>query len=228
MNNFFEHVPQNMLELGLGALSHANHHAAYFNEANDKWGELSVIQAAHAAEILVKARIAQEHPLLIFSNLPLVSNQDTLSIDKLAEEGRTIEWSDLPKVFKPITNCNFEKDSIFRNFGHLRNSIQHLGIMPNKTTTSASLEALRFIYGFIDPFINEHWGLCAIDYDEYTDTYKHLPITLINYEIEFNVSADAVQCSDFWKEELGCCSQKYQHIMNTKIQNALKEGENNE
>lgn len=59
MNDFFEEVPQNMLDIGLGALAHANYHSAYYDEANDKWGKLSVLQAAHAAEILVKARIAQ-------------------------------------------------------------------------------------------------------------------------------------------------------------------------
>lgn len=61
MDDTFNKVPQNMLDLGLGALAHANHHAAYYDETNDKWGELSVLQAAHAAEILVKARIAQVH-----------------------------------------------------------------------------------------------------------------------------------------------------------------------
>lgn len=54
-----ENVSQNILNLGLGALAHANRHAAYYDDVNDKWGELSVLQAAHAAELLVKARIAQ-------------------------------------------------------------------------------------------------------------------------------------------------------------------------
>ncbi|MTJ52431.1 hypothetical protein FJR38_07000, partial [Anabaena sp. UHCC 0253] len=31
---------------------------------------MCVVHTAHAAEILLKARIAQEHPLLIFSKLP--------------------------------------------------------------------------------------------------------------------------------------------------------------
>lgn len=110
-------ICKDMRELGLGALMQANYHAGYTTDVNDKWAELSVIQAAHSAELLVKARIAQEHPFLIFSNLPSVSNQDTLSIDKLAEDGRTIEWSDLPKIFKTITNCNFENADIFVNLG---------------------------------------------------------------------------------------------------------------
>jgi len=222
-----ESVSQNIRNLGLGALAHANRHAAYYDEVNDKWGELSVLQAAHAAELLVKARIAQVHPLLIFSNLPSVSNQDTLSIDKLAEDGRTIEWSDLPKVFKTITSCNFENDGIFKAFGRLRNSVQHFGIIPNQATTSASLETLKFIYSFIDPFINEHWGLYAIDFDEDMDSYEHLPIALIGYEIKFLVSPEAAENSECWINELDNCSDEYQHIMRRRIQNALNGGENN-
>lgn len=227
MNIEIERVSQNILSLGLGALTHANRHAAYYNEVNDKWGELSVLQAAHAAELLVKARITQEHPLLIFSNLPSVSNQDTLSIDKLAEAGRTIEWSDLPKVFKTITNFNFENADVFRSFGCLRNTVQHFGIIPNQTTTSASLETLRFIYSFIDPFINEHWGLYAIDFDEDMDSYEHLTSALIGYEIKFLVSPEAAKNSEYWINELNNCSSEYQHIMIKRIQNALNGGENN-
>lgn len=70
MNNELRNVAENMRELGLGALTHANRHAAYQDIVNDKWAELSVLQAAHAAEILIKAKIAEEHPLLIFEKFP--------------------------------------------------------------------------------------------------------------------------------------------------------------
>lgn len=215
-----ESVSQNILELGLGALAHANRHAAYYDE-NDKWEELSVLQAAHAAELLVKARIAQEHPLLIFVDFPSVSNQETLSLSKLAEDGKTIGWSDLPKVFKPITGCDFIQEDCFKKFGKLRNSLQHLGVFSKRLTTSPSLETLKFIYSFIDPFINAHWNLCAIDFDEDMDSYEHLPITLINYEIEFIVSSKAVKYSHLWKEALSDCSDQYQHKMEKKIIKAL-------
>jgi hypothetical protein len=63
-------VGEHIRDLGLGALSHANRHAAYAAVKNPKWPELSVLQASHAAELLIKARIEQEHPLLIFEQLP--------------------------------------------------------------------------------------------------------------------------------------------------------------
>lgn len=217
-----ESVSENIRELGLGALSHANRHAIYFDDTNDKWGELSVLQAAHAAELLVKARIAQVHPLLIFADLPSVSNQETLSLNKLAENGKTIGWSDLPKVFKTITGCNFIKKENFEKFGKLRNSLQHLGVFPGSSTTSPPLETLKFIYSFIDPFINEHWQLCAIDFDEDMDSYECLPNTLINYEIEFIVSSKAAKHSELWEDALSGCSEGYQHKMKKRIRKALE------
>ena len=59
----FNAISTDMLSLGLGALAHANYHSGYTTDTNDKWAELSVIQAAHAAELLVKARITKEHPI---------------------------------------------------------------------------------------------------------------------------------------------------------------------
>lgn len=90
-----------MRELGLGALAHANNHAAYVNMESEvaRWSDLSVLQAAHAAELLIKARIAQEHPLLIFEQLPR-SGQAAgarLDMEDLFRQGRTIQWNDLPE-----------------------------------------------------------------------------------------------------------------------------------
>jgi hypothetical protein len=61
MNPELEKVHRHMRELGLAALAHANYHATFMSFENDKWFELSAIQAAHAAEILIKARIAEGH-----------------------------------------------------------------------------------------------------------------------------------------------------------------------
>lgn len=69
MNPALKDVWKHMLDLGLGALAHANRHAAYYDMENARWPDLSVIQAAHAAELIIKARIAEEHPLLIFEQL---------------------------------------------------------------------------------------------------------------------------------------------------------------
>lgn len=58
MHTDFKNIHNHMLKFGLGALTHANWHANFVSCHNDKWGELAVLQAAHEAEILLKARIA--------------------------------------------------------------------------------------------------------------------------------------------------------------------------
>ena len=82
-----------MRDLGLGALAHANRHAAYAATENGRWPELSVLQAAHAPELLIEARIAQEHPLLVFEQLPGSSRSagPTLDVQDLFRHGRTLQ-----------------------------------------------------------------------------------------------------------------------------------------
>ena len=195
MNNELRSVAENMRELGLGALTHANRHAAYQDIVNDKWAELSVLQAAHAAEILIKARIAEEHPLLIFEKFPKITD-DNLSLLSLFEDGHTIEW-----------------------FGKLRNSIQHFGATPKDV--NASLETLRFIYSVIDPFIYECWQLYAIDFDEDYDSYEHFPPILIDREIEFLVSPSAAEYHEFWDSNLQKANDTYRLEMEKRIQDSL-------
>ena len=156
----FENISREMKELGLAALSHANR----IDSKTDKWAELSILQVAHAMEILVKARIAEEHPLLIFDKLPTQKNNgEELSISLLSEKGHTIEWNSLLDKLWAVCDTNSINLTEFKKFGTIRNSIQHFGIPPANTDVSY-LTSLQFIYNVIDPFINECWGLFAIDF----------------------------------------------------------------
>lgn len=179
-------ISSHMLRLGLGALAHATHHAMYYSMDNDKWSELSVLQAAHAAEILIKARIAQEHPLLIFDKLPKKPREDELlDMDQLYEQGRTIQYNALPDQLWATTGLSIPNRQNFDEFGKIRNSIQHF--LPKEGLEYRSL-ALSFIYDVIDPFINECWGLYAVDYFEDIDGASYLIAALIAHGIYFKVS----------------------------------------
>lgn len=58
---------------------------------------MCVVHAAHAAEILLKARIAEEHPLLIFSKLPKIDHKkETPTFTDLIEKGYTFSYAELP------------------------------------------------------------------------------------------------------------------------------------
>jgi hypothetical protein len=153
METELKSVHQHMLLLGLGALAHANWHANYDSYENRFWPELSVIQAAHAAEILIKARIAQEHPLLVFEQVPKPENptQAFLTIDQLMENGRTFQYVDLPGRLWATTGIRIPNLQKFQLFGRLRNTIQHF-TSPNR---DVSADAIDFIYEVIDPFMLE-------------------------------------------------------------------------
>lgn len=53
----FRNIPRDTRILGLAALSHANR----IEPQTDKWAELSILQVAHAMEILIKALNAEEY-----------------------------------------------------------------------------------------------------------------------------------------------------------------------
>ncbi len=82
-------VPKNMRRIGMLLFR-----SALF-EAIDDRTPMCVVHAAHAAEILLKARIAQEHPLLIFSKLPKSNpSKNNLTLIDLLEDGRTFSYEE--------------------------------------------------------------------------------------------------------------------------------------
>jgi hypothetical protein len=99
-------ISAHMKDIGLGVLSQAQKNAFfmdYITRLNE--GVFSVIQAAHAAELLIKAAIAEQHPLLIFSQLPKSINidNDLLNFPALFDSGRTLDYNELPeKLFKKV------------------------------------------------------------------------------------------------------------------------------
>lgn len=221
MNPQLEGIWERMLELGLGALTHANRHAAYCCMENERWPDLSVLQAAHAAEILIKARISQEHPLLIFDKLPSMSDSE-LSLDALFEKGKTIEWSELPARLWATTGITLPNIDTYKEFGKLRNGIQHFA--PAFTSGFSSAETLKFIFDVIDPFINSCWGLYAIDYDEDYDPYIYFAPCLIRNEITFLVSKDAADSSEYWDIDWASVDKVYSNEMQRRISEAKIKG----
>ena len=87
-------IGDHLKELGLDALTHAMRLSLYSDQNNPHWGDLSVFHAAPAAEILIKARIAAEHPLLSFDQIPRFTQAGgpLLAVEDLLEKGRTIDF----------------------------------------------------------------------------------------------------------------------------------------
>jgi hypothetical protein len=219
MNPALKGIWRHMRELGLGALAHANRHAAYHGD-NPSWPELAVLQAAHAAELLIKARIAQEHPLLIFEHLPRSSQAASahLDLEDLFAQGRTVQWSELPERLWAVTGISIPNKDRFDNFGRLRNGIQHFGPSPGVDTSG---ETLRFVFGVLDPFINECWRLYAVDYDEDDVAYEYFVFAMISREIAFLVSPNAAEAFDGWSADWSDVSEDYKNEMHERVRKAL-------
>lgn len=207
-----------MQGLGLGALAHANWHANYMSFENKWWSELSVLQAAHAGEVLIKSRIAQEHPLLIFETIPKASGGSgvMLSYESLIEGGRTFQFSDLPDRLWASTGIRIPNLSTYKSFGKLRNTIQHFS---SPVGIDVGREANKFIYEVIDPFINECWGLCAVDFNEDTE-HQYLVENLIRHGIKFIVSEDTIDNIIHASLEFPKDQPAYKHEMLRKLSEA--------
>ena len=210
-----------MLDLGLGALTHANRHAAYWGPENPKWPELSVLQAAHAAELLIKARIAQEHPLLIFEHLPRAAQaaSSRLDLEDLFKQGRTFQWPDLPERLWAATGISIPNRDRYERFGKLRNGIQHFAPSP---VGNSSEETLRFVFEVIDPFIHDCWELFAVDYDEDSEPYVYFVQALISREIPFLVSPQAAAEFEHWDVDWAKVSTAYKNEMQARVRKASK------
>jgi hypothetical protein len=220
MNPALRKVHENMRDLGLGALAHANWHANYAHD--NRWTpELAVLQAAHAAELLIKARIAEEHPLLIFEQLPRQSQSPDGRLDfaALFESGRTVQYFELPALLWAATGIEIPDRGHYTVFGKLRNSIQHFA-PPEGVDVHA--ETLRFIYGVIDPFINACWNLFAIDYNEDHEPYVYLMGGLFRHEVPFLVSPEAAAEFEQSKDELISTSPAYRKKMIARVKASSK------
>ncbi len=173
-------IPEHMKELGLGILAQAQKNACFGSHENTlDEGIFGVLQAAHSCEIIIKSIIAEQHPLLIFSNLPHSQNHDLLDIQSLFEKGQTIAYNKLPEVLWAATGYKVKNSDKYVSFGRLRNNIQHFSYPRN---VDFGQETIEFIYQVIDPIINNFWKLHAVKYcdiwSEHEDKEEQLLVVL--------------------------------------------------
>lgn len=167
MNPETKQVSQHMKQFGLHILGRAIYDAT-FNEMMRPFAHmLSVVHAAHGAEILIKARIAEEHPLLIFKSYPKSNTtKDVLSIKELFKYGRTLMYSELPEVLWAATGYRIKELDKYLKFGELRNIIVHFSAVPD---CEASTETLKFALEVLDHIVQDFWGESLIYYSQEWD-----------------------------------------------------------
>ena len=131
---------------------------------------MSILNTALAGELFLKAIISKEHPLLIFKDLFHLDDPGRLEMDieRIIENGRTYNFEHLPKLLWVTTGQRLADMENFEKLRRVRNSIQHFCVPGNVDLRRLSLE---FLYNNLDPMINKHFGLCAIEYHE-DDFYR--------------------------------------------------------
>ena len=135
-----------------------------FMEAATSKSNMCVVHAAQAAEILLKARIAQKEPLSIFTPLPKKHTKEgvTPSLIQLIKDRHTIQYSKLPQQLKKICDIEIEDSKQqYQKFGEIRNQIIHLSITSEKKLDDLTLD---YLLNFLDPLVVKFWGYSVFDF----------------------------------------------------------------
>jgi hypothetical protein len=161
-------VAEHMRGFGMAILGRATYDLTFSEMMAPYKHAMAVGHAAHGAEIVLKARIAQEHPLLLFSHLPKSTNaQDQLTISELFEYGRTVQYNELPEVLWAATGIRMSNVKQYQDFGKLRNSIIHFAV----PDVDYHDEALKFLFEVMEPLTQSFWGLSIVPYAGIWDEY---------------------------------------------------------
>ena len=223
MNEELSQIPSRILQLAIGALSQANTHAVYMDPGREYWDTISVINAAHAGELFLKAIIAKEHPLLIFKdifNLD-VGHSDALDIGGLLKKGRTHDFEKLPQVLWAVTGVRLPNLNCYDRLRRARNAIQHFCAPDDEQLDELSLE---FIYTIVDPLIFDHFGICAIEHHEDDGvSYDYVVARLLRSQLRFSIPDDFAVTEIDLDEELVGASPEYRKWFSLKLEQIGKQ-----
>lgn len=217
MHQALKDIPERIVRVARGALCQAVHHAVFSDPDVEYWEQISVLNAAHAGELFIKAAIAQEHPLLIFRDLLPLDDMSSVELDinKLIENGRTYDFKDLPRLLWVTTGQRLPDITSFNKIMKTRNSIQHF-CAPDQGDMRGI--ALDFIFKNIDPIIHSSFGLYAIKHHEdHNIGYDYVVDCIIARELHFSIPED-FSISEFdLPEALKIVSPKYRKTLKARL-----------
>jgi hypothetical protein len=218
MHDNIKKIPERILEVAIGALTQANQHAVYYDPGMDHWENMAILNAALAGELFLKAIVAKEHPLLIFRDLFQLDDPSgaDLTIDHIIEKGKTYNFEHLPKLLWVTTGEHLPDMDSFDKLRRVRNTIQHF-CAPTEKIDLQRL-ALEFIYKNIDPLINKHFGLFAIEYHEDTAvSYDYVVSRLIGCELLFSIPDNFAITEISFNEELSKTTPRYRSSLTDRF-----------
>lgn len=123
---------------------------------------MGLVQVANGFEILIKSKIVEEHPLLVFAKIPKEGNlkDGNIKFEDLIEHGQTIMYSELPERLWATTGYKIEPIALYNEFGKVRNQIIHFAI----PDLSLSDITLTFTFTIIEKAINDWWDTTILEY----------------------------------------------------------------
>jgi len=136
---------------------------ATFSEYGEPYSHaMGLVQVANGFEILIKSKIVEEHPLLVFTKIPKEANllDGNIKMEDLIEHGQTIMYSELPDRLWATTGYKIEPIELYNKFGRIRNQIIHFAI----PAISLSDFTLEFTFKIIEKAINSWWDTTILEY----------------------------------------------------------------
>lgn len=154
---------------------------------------MSILDAAQAGELFLKAVIAQAHPLLIFRDLFSLdrSAQEPMDLRHIIEHGRTYNLEHLPKLLWVVHGERLPDLDSFEKLRKARNAIQHFCAPEIDRPGDLSL---TFLYRNIAPLIKRHFDADAVDFIE-PDEVGYLVESLVRLELPFS-SSEVIEISE--------------------------------
>jgi hypothetical protein len=212
-------IPDRILHLSLAALSQANMHAVFLDPGMEHRRDISILNAAHAGELLIKAIIAKEHPLLIFRDLFKLdtNSEDELSLESLIQRGKTYNFDELPRLLWATTGRRLPSPEMYERVRRTRNAIQHFCVPDD---LDPAFLALEFIYKVIDPLLFENFGRFAIEYHEDHIGYDYVVGCVVRHELEFSVPSDFSIGEVNLSDEIADCSDDFKNRLRKRFLDA--------
>lgn len=160
-------IASQMRDFGLSMVAKGVVNATY-SEAGEPYSHaMGLVQVANGFEILIKSKIVEEHPLLVFNKVPKEANlsDGNIKMEDLLEHGQTIMYSELPDRLWATTGYKIQPIELYNKFGRVRNQIIHFAI-PEISLSDFTLE---YVFKIIEKAVNSWWDTTILDYAQEYD-----------------------------------------------------------
>ena len=184
----FREIPNRILSLAMAALCQANMHSAFMDPSSQYSPQIGILNAAHAAELFIKAIISTQHPLLIFKDIFILDDKSDIypDVSTLIERGRTHDFEKLPQILWITTGIRIPNLTSFEKVRKIRNAVQHFCAPDSENLWNVALE---FIYTNIDPLIKRFFSAYAIHF-HHDVFYDHLVASIVRSQCRFSIPDD--------------------------------------